>query len=330
MNSIYLAVVLYQYISISSGLIKHIDDDKSALNVYEKVFNLIENITIRHGVNTKLWMISRQYSTDSAYFHNPIYDNNKITKIIYTVDYQLNTPDRRDYAAVYLAQTNDNRLENWLNMSLKQPADTIKIYVNHNDCHLNESMLAGVMRRLWQSHDNIAFIYYISLCTSGQRNSSVNRQSHRNNYIINLFYYHPFIRHKSVTEELNSQQNWGRMVKMSLINEEGWTDVSNQAFHYFPFVPHKLNFHGYLLTIILFPSTMAYFRSDINMFRKYLSMETLKDPFHNVGAYFGEDVEALLELQRRLNFAIRLSPTSDMGFYGFKVSNMAHIWQDST
>lgn len=346
MNLMLVVFVLYQFLTVSSGLMKHINidenDDKSALIVYEKLYNLIENITMRHSVNMRLWILSFESRKKSRIDKNLAYisqfhkTNNKIMKIIYTADYQLNIPDRRDYATIFLAQTNDNRLENWLNMSLKLPPDSIKIYVNHNDCHLNESMLAEIMSKLWHSHDKIGFIYYISLCMlpsynnsiSGQRSNSVGgdygQQSHRNNYIINLFYYHPFLRHKSVVEQ--HQHIWGGMEKKNLINDKGWTDMSSQVFHYFPFLPHKLNFHGYLLTVILFPSTMAYFRSEINMFKKYLSIETLKDPFHSVGAYFGEDVEALLEFQRLLNFSIKLSPTSDMGFYGFKVSNKLKIF----
>lgn len=340
MNWMLVALLLYHFISISSGLMKNMSidgrDDKDTLILYQKLHNLIENITMRHSVNMRLWVLvleTRHPSTDDiSHFHKT--NNDKIMKIIHTQDYQLNITDRRDYATIFLAQTNDYRLENWLNMSLKMPPESIKIYVSHNDCHLNESMLAEIMSKLWHSHDKIGFIYYISLCMlpshynnsiSGERsnigvgsNDDYGQQSHRNNYIINLFYYHPFLRHKSVVEQ--HQHIWGTMEKINLINAKGWTDMSSEAFHYFPFVPHKLNFYGYLLTVILFPSTMAYFRSDINMFKKHLSKETLKHPLYSVNAYFGEDVEALLELQRLLNFKLKLSPTSDMGFYGFKVS----------
>jgi hypothetical protein len=186
------------------------------------------------------------------------------------------------------------------------------------------------MSKLWRSHDKIGFIYYISLYAGPRENTTTTtesgsgdygRRSHRNNYIVNLFYYQPFLRHKSVASRRQHHQirDFGKMAKINLINASGEesTAVDTSSF---PFVPHKLNLNGHSLTVFLFPSTMAYFQSDMSVLRKYLFTETLNDPLHRVEAYFGENVEALMELRRALNFHIDLSPTSDMGFYGFKVS----------
>jgi hypothetical protein len=328
---------------------------------YKNLNNLIENITSQHGgVNIKLLIFvlssssstsfsesvssdSRQNAEDFSHLLTFFHKTNNMTKIIYTTDYrywQLNLPaDRRDYAAVFLASattthTDDNRLENWLNMSLKLPPDAIKIYVNHNDCHLNESTLSEIMSKLWHrpnrgiSGNNgneveIGFIYYISVCITSTGVVDYGRQSHGNNYIVNLFYYEPFRRHKSIRQQQQRENVWGILAKINLINaNDKWIDMScEKAFHSFPFISHKLNFHQYKLTVILFPSTMAYLRKDLAIFSKYLSMETsLKENFpSHIDGYFGEDVEVLRELQKVLNFTINLSPTSDMGFYGFKV-----------
>jgi hypothetical protein len=336
-------VLVCHFFALSSALARHIIkansiDDNDTLILYEKVHNLIENITMRQSVNTRL-LIGTTASELSL-----IHRASGVANIVYSTT-SGPLPERRDYAAIFLSPTNDNRLENWLNASLKLPPDSIKIYVNHNDCRLNESQLSEIMSKLWRSHDKIGFIYYISLCappppyaientttTRKSGGSDYGRRSQRNNYVINLFYYQPFQGHKSVASGQQQQQqhhhqplDFGRMEKINLINASGvdveWMDMSrSQAFHRFPFAPHKLNFNGYLLTVILFPSTMAYFRRDMSIFRRELSSEASHDPYHHVDAYFGEDVEALLELGRLLNFNISLSPTSDWGFYGFRVS----------
>lgn len=327
---------------------------------HETLNNLIENITMRQSVNIKLWIFIR--STDDSHQQQQHYNadfsflldkTNNMTKMLYTTDYHQERKtvltERRDYAAIFLGHSIDNRLENWLNLSRKMPPDSIKIYLNQNDCQLNETRLSEIMSKLWWSIDDdgvatrgseIGFIYYISLCHNiTSRENSENsgydgdygQQTHRNNYIVNLFYYKPFQRHKSAAEQ-KQFPHWqhrqkkhvrGIMEKINLINGNGeWIDISNiQAFHYFPFTPYKLNFDEYQLTVILFPSTMAYTRISMGIFKKYLSIEILEDPLHHIEAYFGEDVEALKQLRKLLNFSINLSLTSDMAFYGFKVSS---------
>jgi hypothetical protein len=321
MNVILIALVFNKFCNASSTLIGYSADEDAATHSLVKMYNLIEYIATRHNNNLKFWILALPHKLPFYIEFSLFHETNNMPKMLYMADYHLNLSDRKDYAAIFFGeQTNDNRIENWLNMSLKLPPDLIKIYVSVNDCFLNDSMLLKNMRQMW-SIGGIGFIYYISLCMSHNRDN-YGQQPHRDNYIMNLFYYQPFQKHKSEQQ----QDCWGGVEKINLINVNGgneWLETSSEAFHYFPFQAHKLNFNGYKLTAILFPSTMAYFKSDTNIFKKYLSTETLNDPYHNVEAYFGEDVEALLEMQRRLNFSIILSPTSDMGFYGFKVRQLS-------
>lgn len=286
----------------------------SHLYYQQQTYNLIENIINWHNFNTNFWMVVSDGTTLSDQHVKSAYVTNTIPKIVYDLR-AVNYPETRNFAAIFFADADQ------LSLARKLPPDTIKIYVDHNGCQLNETKLAESMNTLWLA-DEIGFIYYISFCnlsaTSNYDSIDKAPPPHKdsNNCAINLFFHRPFVKNKS--------GQWGVLEKISLINdEEGrrWINMSSQVFHDFPFRRrHNMKLNRIYMTVILFPSTGAYLKSDMEIFRNEVSKEVLADPLHHLDAYFGEDVELLKELRERMDFTLTLSPTSDRQLYGFKVS----------
>lgn len=150
-----------------------------------------------------------------------------------------------------------------------------------------------------------------------------------NNYctIINLHFYQPFVEAKSNVR--------GHLERIDFINDctansklpnnsKNIKNISdsenNELFTQFPFKnDHKLNLNGISLTVILFPSTMAYLREELPMLKKYLSKDALKFPFGSSESYFGEDPETIQQLSVQMNFSVNLTRSSDLMAFGFKV-----------
>lgn len=313
--SMILAALLLFY-RISSATTSDIEDANKNFHYYQQTYNLIENFINWHNSNTKYWIVVSDgllsdHDIKCAFLNNPT------PKMLFE-PHVVNSADGRDFAALFF--TDSSRIESHLNMSLKLPPDVIKIYLNHNGCQLNETKLAEIMNTLWLSRE-IGFIYYISFCslsTTSNYDSIDNRRSpHKDNYncTINLFHHQPFVENKS--------GQWGVLAKVDLINDrEGvrreWIEMSSQVFHYFPFQrKHNLKLNRLNMTVILFPSTNAYLRSEMKIFRE---QEVFADPLHHIEAYFGDDVALLRELQLQMDFTLTLSPTSDHQMYGFRVS----------
>lgn len=311
-------LLVYQFFDASSNCIDG-ESNNGNFYYYQQTYNLIENIVKWHNFYTEFWFVVSD-GTLSDHDIKCAFLNNDTPKIL-SNQQVVNFPETRNFAAVFLVDT--NRIENQLNMSRKLPPDVIKIYLDHRGCQLNETQLAEIMNTLWLS-DEIGFIYYISFCslstTSNYDSIDNTRRPHKDHYncTINLFYHQPFVRNKS--------GQWGVMEKVDLINDrEGKRrqriNMSSQVFHYFPFRrKHSLKLNRLNMTAILFPSTGAYHKNGMEVFNNQLLKEVLDDPWHNIEAYFGADAEMLKELQRQMNFTLNLSPTSDRQLYGFKVS----------
>ena len=95
---------------------------------------------------------------------------------------------------------------------------------------------------------------------------------------------------------------------------------NNVLFTQFPFRNHhKLDLNGMPLTVILFPSTMAYLREELPVLKKYLSKDALKFPFARSDSYFGEDPATIQQLAVQMNFTVNLTRSSDLMAFGFKV-----------
>lgn len=310
------------FVAPSSRIVADSNNNNDAQCYYHwQTYNLIENIIKWHNFNAKFWLVvveGIRNLSDSTVKCAFLRISNHSPKILALPI--VNFPQTRNFAAIFLT-SNDN-IENQLNMSLMLPPDVIKIYLDHNGCQLNETKLAKIMDTLWLSRE-IGFIYYISFCslstTSNYDSIDSLRLSHKdNNCTISLFYHQPFVKNKS--------GQWGVMEKVSLINDRGGVkrqtiNMNSQVFHRFPFQrKHNLNLNGLDMTVILFPSTGAYHKSELEIFRNQLSKEVLEDPFHNLDAYFGYDADVLRELKMQMNFTLHLSPTSDRQSYGFKVS----------
>lgn len=286
-----------------------------------QTYNLIENIIKWHNFDANFWLVVAEGNRNlfDIIMKCAFLSNNKLKMLAQPSI--VNFPQTRNFAAIFF--TSSDSIENQLNMSLKLPQDVIKIYLNHNGCQLNETNLAEIMNRLWLSRE-IGFIYYISYCslstTSNYDSIDNHREPHKDNYncAISLFYHHPFVKNKS--------GQWGVMEKVDLINDRMGVkrqtiNMSSQVFHRFPFQrKHTLNLNGLDMTVIFFPSTGAYFKSELEIFHNQLSKEVLDDPFHNLDAYFGYDADVLRELKMQMNFTLHLSPTTDRQSYGFKVS----------
>lgn len=270
--------------------------------------NLIDNIINSQNMNVKIWWIVAPPLSDD----DSLLLNTDILKILYR-QRPKNFPSTRNFAAIVFAS-----IDSELTMSLKLPADVIKIYLDHNGCQLNETKLDGIMSALWHS-DGIGFIYYISFCSSSNYDAvdSANRDNY--NCTINLFHHQPFVRRKS--------GQWGVLEKLSLINGRGggrrrWVNASQP----FPVRRrHSLKLNGLNMTVILFPSTNAYRKSTMEIFRNQLSRAAVDDPLHTADAYFGPDVELLEELRLQMDFNVVLSPTSDGQLYGYQVSTLSHL-----
>lgn len=293
---------------------------------YQQIYNFIQNM---HNFDVKflLYIVDETWSLDNdvtaIFFGDTVKSHGmKTAKVLYSWQ-QLNDrrfknfTENRDYAAVFLM---DNKgIANKLSISMQLPLDLIKVFVDFNGCKLNETELSQITIELWRS-EKIAFIYYITFCSNYDAIDIAKQKPHKDNcnYTINLFYIQPF--------ERDSAGEWGRLVKIDLINDVGdgkrhWINMSSQVFHSFPFKrKNNINFNRMNLTVILFPSTMAFLRSDMNIFRKYLNKQVLENPSGNHDAYFGIDPEVLRELNAQLNFTLVISPTSDLQMYGFKVS----------
>lgn len=295
----------------------------SNFHYHQQTFNLIENIISWHNSNTKFWWIVASDEALSDWDVGSAFLNGTATpKIVLSNPQVVNLPQTRDFAAIIFVDS--RRIESQLALSLKLPTDVIKFYLDHNGCQLNETMLAEIMNRLWRSGE-IGFIYYVSFCSlSTARNyDSIDngQQAHKDNYdyAINLFYHQPFVENKS--------GQWGVLERVDLINDrEGGSrrssiNMASQVFHYFPFRrKHSLKLNRLNMTVILFTSTKAYHKSEMEIFRGQLSQTLLDDPLHHVEAYFGQDAELLRALQVEMNFTLTLSPTSDRQLFGFKVS----------
>lgn len=149
--------------------------------------NLIDNIINSHNRNVKIWWIVAPPLSDDD---SSLLLNTDILTILHR-QRPKNFPSTRNFAAIVFAS-----IDSELNMSLKLPADVIKIYLDHNGCQLNETKLDGIMSALWHS-DGIGFIYYISFCSSSNYDAvdSANRDNY--NCTINLFHHQPFVRRKS-------------------------------------------------------------------------------------------------------------------------------------
>lgn len=304
-------VVVYFQIRISSGLVA---TNNSVKFYYQQTYDLIENIIEWHDANANFRFVVVPDGT-ALPDHECTFLSDSVPKIM-SNQHAVNFPDARNFAAIFFADAS------LLNMSLKLPPDVIKIYLDHqNGCQLNETNLAEIMNTLWRSSE-IGFIYYISFCSSS---TTANydaidnaRPPHKDNCNINLFYHQPFERDKS--------GRWGVLEKVNLINDGGhagrqWINMSQRVFQTFPFRrKHNLKLNRLNMTVILFPSTGAYHKSDLGILRNQLSQELLDNPFHSIDAYFGEDVEVLRTLMERMNFTLTLSPTSDRQLYGFRVS----------
>lgn len=316
MNMILLAVlVFYQF----PAALSNVDANKN-LYYYQQTFNLIENIINWRNFNVKFWWMLVSDATPSDSGLKSVFLNTPTPKIVSTPQ-AVNFTDARDFAAIFFVD--HNRIEEQLNMSLKLPPDVIKIYLNHNGCQLNEAKLTEIMNTLWRSSE-IGFIYYISFCSLSRADNydpvDSGHLGHEDNYncAINLFYHQPFVVDKS--------GQWGVMEKVDLINDRGGVrrqriNTSSRVFHHFPFQrKHNLKLNRLNMTVIFFPSTNAYHKSELDIFRKLLSKKVLNDPWHHFEAYFGVDAELLNELQAQMDFSLTLSPTSDRQLYGFKVS----------
>lgn len=305
----------------SSRIVDDNNNSNDTLCYYHwQTYNLIENIIKWRNFNANFWLVVAEGTKNLS---NPsmkcAFLSNSSPKIL--IQPIVNFPQTRNFAAIFFTGTDS--IENQLNMSLKLPQDVIKIYLDHNGCQLNETKLAEIMNTLWLSRE-IGFIYYISFCslstTSNYDSIDNHRGTHKDNYncAISLYYHHPFVKNKS--------GQWGVMKKVVLINDRGGVkrqtiNMSSQVFHRFPFRRmNSLNLNGLDMTVIFFPSTGSYHKSELEIFRNQLSKEILDDPFHNLGAYFGFDADVLRELKVQMNFTLHLSPTSDRQSYGFKVS----------
>lgn len=314
-----LLVLSYQFFRLSLGTC--IEDENNDFYYHQQTYNLIENIIKWHNLNTDFWFVV----SDGTVSDRDImcaFLNNNATKIV-SNQQVVNFPQSRNFAAIFSADS--NRVESQLNMSLKLPPDVIKIYLDRSGCQLNATRLAEIMSALWLS-DEIGFIYYISFCSLSTTTANYDtidntQRPHKDNYncsTINLFYHQPFVKGKS--------GQWGVLEKVDLINDcEGERrqriNMSSQVFHDFPFRRKRnLKLNGLNLTVILFPSTGAYHKGEMEIFHNQLPKELLDDPFHHFNAYFGEDPELLKELQAQMNFNFSISPTSDREFFGFKVS----------
>lgn len=81
-----------------------------------------------------------------------------------------------------------------------------------------------------------------------------------------------------------------------------------------------MNYNGYPLTGILFPSTMTSLREESKILRKTLVKgQGGKVPLEK--QFFGLDVDLALELAHRLNFRLNATATSDAMDYGYLVGN---------
>lgn len=80
-----------------------------------------------------------------------------------------------------------------------------------------------------------------------------------------------------------------------------------------------MNYNGYPLTGIIFPSTMTSLREESAILRKTLvkRKEGKKVPLEKL--FFGLDVDVALELARRLNFTLNATASSDAMDYGYLV-----------
>ena len=156
-----------------------------------------------------------------------------------------------------------------------------------------------------------------------------------NNYctIINLHFYQPFeakLNVRGLSEQINLINDCGYDSKLpDSDNGHAGYDSSNISvfndfnvrYNEFPFKnDHTLNLNGMSLTVILFPSTMAYLKEELPILRKYLSRETLAFPFDQITSYFGEDPSTIQELALQMNFQVNLTRSSDLNAFGFKVS----------
>lgn len=283
----------------------------------QQTYDLIKNISNWHNFNSNFWLlVSDGADIDAAFFADA-------TPKALTTSSAVNFPTTRNFAAIFFADQSTN-MESQLDASRKLPPDVIKIYLDRTGCRLNEAKLAGIVNAMWRS-DEIAFIYYIAGCCLSTTSNydaidSARRSPQEDNYncAINLYHHQPFA--------LKNEAQWGVLAKVALINDLGggrrqWINMSSREFQEFPFQSqHRLNLNRVPLTVILFPSTSAYHRSELAIFRRRLAQELLDDPLHHIEAYFGEDVEVLRELQLQMNFTLILSPTSDHQLYGFRVS----------
>ena len=315
-----LLVFSYQFSTIvASGAC--IGSKNNDFYYHQQTYNLIENIIKWHTPRANFWFV---VSDGTLSDHDFMCDfiRNDARKIV-SNQQVIKSPKTRNFAAIFSA--NSNRIESQLNMSLMLPPDVIKIYLDQSGCQLNTTRLAEIMSTLWLS-DEIGFIYYISFCslsTAATNYDTIDntQRPHKDNYncsTINLFYHQPFVKSES--------GQWGVLEKVDLINDcEGEKrqriNMSSQVFHDFPFRRQRnLKLNGLNMTVILFPSTGAYLKSEMEIFHNQLSKELLNDSSHNLNAYFGEDPELLRELQTQMNFTPNIYPTSDGQFFGFKVS----------
>jgi hypothetical protein len=280
-----------------------------ALYYHHKPYDLIKSILSAHNFECSSWLLVSDGADIDAEFLT-----DALPKIV-TRSSAINSPTTRQFAAIFFADKS-SEIESQLNASRKLPPDVIKIYLDRNGCQLNEAKLAGIVNALWRSHE-IAFIYYIARCCLSTTSNydaidSARRpppQEDNYNCVINLYRHEPFEAHR------------GALAKVALINDpEGgrrqWINTSSRVIH----DESRLNLNGMPMTVIFFPSTGAYHRSELAILSRRLARELLDDPLHHIEAYFGEDVEVLRELQLQMNFTLTISPTSDRQLYGFRVS----------
>lgn len=336
-------VVLYNFARCNN-----VNNDVNNNSDYvQQTFNLIENIINWHNFNTKFWFIvfiesSRDSSLSSSSFWKYFLEASiKVDKpkIIYHGT-NINSTQSRDFAVIYFISGKES-IENQLKLCTKYPPDIPKIYIDLMACQLNESQLDESMKNLWE-FDEIAFIYYISFCSSSNNNyetidsrklsravshnhlldPSQHHLKGENNCTINLFYYHPF------EMSVGNSSKWGVFRRVNLINDMDIVDnggrrinMSNSIFRKFPFQQqHRLNLNRMNMTVILFPSTNSYFRKELNILRSKTPKNALDNPFNHSEAYFGEDAEFFNEIKILMNFTAHISPTTDHKFYGYRVS----------
>lgn len=321
----------------------NVNNDANNSDYMQQTFNLIENIINWHNFNTKFWFIVFIDSGSRDSFSNFLEAETFMSrrdkpKIIYHGT-NINLTQSRDFAVIYFISGKEN-IGNQLKLCTKYPPDIPKIYIDLIACQLNESQLDESMRNLWE-FDEIAFIYYISVCrrnyetivsiktqTKTARAVSNNRLDPSQHYskgeyncTINLFYYHPF------EMSANSEQ-WGVLRRVNLINDmnivkngRSRINMNNSVFLKFPFQrQHRLNLNRMNMTVILFSSTNSYFRKELNILRSKIPKKAIDNPFNHSEAYFGEDTEFLNEIKNLMNFTAFISPTTDRKFYGYRVS----------